>query len=94
MIGNFCFTAHPPADCVAVRMEWDVYGARHGTLVISTSLRRAIEAEKLPATDEPLSIDGALAYGVVLAVRAQTTLTLTGDITVWPEEWGLLIRDH
>lgn len=94
MIGNFCYAAKPDEDCVTVAMTWGSDGSRQGTLLVPSSLRSQIETESLPTTGEPLSIDGALAYGVVLAMRAELTLTLTGDVDVWREEWGQLIRRH
>lgn len=92
MIGNFFYTSRPAVDCIAVCMTWGPDGARKGTLVVPHSLREHIEAERMPSTDEALSIDGALAYAVVLSIRAGLSLTLSGDISVWPVEWGQVIQ--
>lgn len=94
MIANFCYTVCPDENCVAVAMTWGSDGSRQGTLVLPSFLRSQIEAEKMPTTQDALSIDGALAYAVVLAVRSELALTLTGDISVWREQWGQLIRHH
>ena len=94
MIASFCYAVRPEENCVAVDMTWGRDGSRQGTLVVPRFLLDQIESERMPATHQPLSIDGAIAYAVVLAVRADLSLTLTGDISVWREQWGRLVRQH
>jgi hypothetical protein len=94
MIASFCYTVRPKENCVAVDMTWGRDGSRQGTSVVPRFFLDQIGRERMPATHQPLSIDGAIPYAVVLAVRADLPLTLTGDISVWREQWGGLIRQH
>lgn len=94
MIGSFKYASRPHEDGVSVTMMWGEHGNRVAALVLPASLRLQIEADQLPSTDEALSIDGALAYGVVLSMRAGLPLTLSGDLSVWRPEWGQVIQVH
>lgn len=44
--------------------------------------------------DEYLGLPIALSYGVLVAAVAGALFTISGDKSVWPQEWGELIERH
>ena len=94
MIGRFNYEVNPPEDCVAICMLWTQDGKRSALLNIPVYLQDEVEQQSLPDPDETFSLDGALAYGVVLSIRSGLGLRLSGDLSVWREEWGQVIHVH
>lgn len=93
MIADFRYESTPKPDCVQVKLFWD-RGRRAGLVHIPRVICEELAENDWPAAIEPLSIDGALAYGLMLSMRAGISLRVSGDQSVWPEEWGLLISSH
>lgn len=93
MIGQFRYQRRPCDDTVLVCLLWDGQ-RRAGKLEVPADLRQHIEEGNLPSSDEMFSIDGALAYGLVLSIRSGKKLRLSGDLTVWRAEWGEVIHTH
>jgi hypothetical protein len=91
MIAHFWYAEEPAATHVTVRLAW------HDGQPSGRVEAPAFVAWERPELDIPLggpddfmSLGYALGYGVLIATTAGTKLTLTGDVTAWPQEWGVL----
>lgn len=93
MIAHFRYETAPTADCVHVELLWD-RGRRAGQLHVPRAISDELFEHDWPTAAAPLSIDGALAYGLMVSIRAGISLRLSGDQTVWPDEWGNLIHAY
>ncbi len=93
MIGQFRYQQRPCDDTVLVCMFWDGQ-RRAGRLEVPDDLKQHIGEGDLPSLDEMFSIDGALAYGLVLSIRSGRKLRLSGDLSVWCPEWGEVVLVH
>lgn len=93
MIANFHYEPRPLADCVRVQLFWDC-GRRAAQIHVPSEIADELVENDWPVADGFLSIDGALAYGLMLSMRAGLALKLYGDRSVWPDEWGHLILSH
>lgn len=91
MIGDFRYETKPSHDCIAIRMLWDE-GERYGVLEMPHEIQDGVRLEDWPASDGPMSINSALAYGLFLSLQSNRALRLTGDTTVWKEQWGQILR--
>jgi hypothetical protein len=95
MIGQFRFATPSPANAVTVRLVW--LGSEPAATVHAPEavLRMARKAQYLVLpSDETIILPLALGYGVSLALLTAHALCLSGDISVWREEWGTLNRSN
>lgn len=90
MIAHFRYEAAPEPDCVHVQLLWDG-GRRAGQVHVPRAIYDQLVEHDWPSATEPINIDGALAYGLMLSIRAGVSLRVTGDQTVWASEWGALL---
>ncbi|MBJ3785307.1 hypothetical protein [Devosia sediminis] len=91
MIGDFRYETRPSQDCIAIRMLWEE-GERYGVLEMPHEIHDDMVADDWPASDGPMSINSALAYGLFLSLQSGRALRLTGDVTVWKDQWGHILK--
>jgi hypothetical protein len=95
MLGQFWFERSPCDDSVVVVMDW-VDGERRGKVLTPCWISEHPLASELllEPSDELIGLPMALSYGVLLASTAGADLTISGDYSVWPQEWGQLAEDQ
>lgn len=74
-------------SCITVMLVWGEEDARFGYIVMPDGVSQQVEG---PSGSEPIPAEGAIAYGVYLALATRTRLRLGGDISVWDADWGPL----
>jgi len=92
MIADFRYDASPEVEDVVVELFWD-HGERMGRIKTPDMVGDAMVVHGLPHP-EPLPVISAVAYAMVLAAQSNRRLRLSGDQSVWPQEWGTLISPH
>ena len=45
-----------------------------------------------PVAQGALSVESAIAFAIMLAVRSKRSLVITGDPSVWDASWGVLLE--
>jgi hypothetical protein len=90
LIGNFRFVDHPSDQDVALELMFSSSGERLGFLHFGEDIRLGLDQIGFPAKEEVLPLETALGYAIAVAMRANRSLTLTGDPSVWNPEWGML----
>lgn len=93
MIADFRYEARPKPDCIAVQMLWES-GERRGFLKMPEALADDAAIDDFPVIDTPITLNGALAYGLYLSMSTGRALRLTGDLSVWQDSWGHLSLSH
>lgn len=89
MIGRFWYEDTPSVAHISLALTWQD-GEPHGRLKAPAYLCEQLEETFGYREDEAMRLPFALSYAVLLAAISGEKLTLTGDISVWPEEWGKL----
>lgn len=93
MIGHFWFRdAAAEADII---VELIATGTScSGRVRAPASVVAELVRQNLPvrAHDEVMDLPFALSYGVLLASMSKTNLTISGDRSAWPEDWGALLE--
>lgn len=92
MIADFIYDPRPGKDVIAVCLVRRL-GAPNARLVIPETVRLAF-ADDCPSDAELLSLASALACGVFIAAKSRMPLRISGDLSVWPAEWGVLGRSR
>lgn len=94
MIGQFTYSDEAPCSHVILNLAWDG-SAAVGRVAVPGWARSALRATHgcTRDHDEYMRLGIALSYGVLLATAAGLPLTITGDRSAWPAEWGELV-DH
>lgn len=93
MIGDFRFEAAPLSQHVSVSLFWEG-DARMAKIVAPAVIGLHAARNDLPPIGPAMPVASALAYAVFLAAGTGTPLTISGDHTVWPKEWGNLRFAH
>ena len=88
MIGHFSYSKMPCRKHVAVRLGWQC-GQSMARVEPPADIVHALPFD-IPLDDEYMSLPIALGYAVMLSGLSGTKMTLTGDVSAWPEEWGSL----
>lgn len=88
MIGQFWFAESPCRLHVAVRLDWRS-GERVGRVEPPAEVAERLPFD-VPVEDEFITLPMALGFAVTIAALAGSKLTITGDVTAWPEDWGVL----
>jgi len=89
MIGDFRYSPTPRGDEIILELYWDK-DERMGRLRLPDEVANAITIEDLPGKQE-LPVISALSFAVFIAGQSRRRLCLSGDTSVWEEEWGRLI---
>lgn len=89
MIAQFWYADIPCDKHVAVRMEW-FEGEPSGSVEVPHHLAGRLDALSISPTTGTMRLSFALGYGVLIAAATDAKLTITGDMTVWPDDWGEL----
>jgi len=93
MIGRFWYAEIPRDDHIAIRLVW-----RDGLALAKVEPPTGIAdtlgdiGVMVRREDEFLDLPIAIGYAVLIAGLADTSLTFTGDVTVWPPKWGILLE--
>jgi hypothetical protein len=93
MIGQFIFTAGPPAGFICLELAWDrddqIGRVRSPDHVVNLLKDHEVGVRR---DDEFMSLPIALGYAVMLAGLSGADLVLSGDRSAWPMAWGDLIE--
>ena len=91
MIGQFSFSCRPSTDHILLELKWRD-GERVGRIRAPTEIIEAFGDEfAMRADDEFVQLGVALGYGVTIASMTEIPLTLTGDRSAWPRQFGVLL---
>lgn len=88
MIGRFWYADSPCIRHVAVRLEWRS-GEPLGRVEPPPEVVGRLPFEVV-LDDEFMVLAVALGYAVTIAAMAGIKLTITGDVSAWPSDWGAL----
>jgi hypothetical protein len=91
MIADFLFSETPIDEAVMVLIASDSDGGSSGQLIVPPAVVDILVEHGYPSLTGLLPIESALAYGVILAGKANRSLVLTGDRIAWRTAWGRLI---
>jgi len=91
MIGRFWYAESPCGKHITVRLAWQ-NGSARARVEPPAGVADKLGDDDIPlrADDEFMSLPIALGYAVLIAGLSETSLTVTGDVTAWPQEWGSL----
>lgn len=89
MIGQFRFSDRPSSQHVVVWMEW-LDGLPAARVEAPGHVSAQLEEMNMDHVVGTMGLEFALGYGVMIAALARTRLTLAGDVSAWPAEWGRL----
>lgn len=93
MIGQFRFSDRPCSQHVVIWMEW-LDGLPSARVEAPGHVSTQLEEMNLSHIDGSMGLEFALGYGVMIAALAKAKLTLAGDLSAWPMEWGTLSRHN
>ncbi|NGP19403.1 hypothetical protein [Devosia aurantiaca] len=92
MIGRFVYMAGAPAGYIVLQMVWrdnlPMARVRSPEIVVDRLRDDNMDVRR---EDEYMSLAVALGYGVLLAGLSGAGMVLSGDRSVWPDEWGELM---
>lgn len=93
MLGQFWFRDEPPDEDVVLDLCWIAEEPR-GRVVTPVWVSKSIEGSELKVaeSDQYISLPLALSYGLLVASSVNLKFTVSGDASVWPEEWGNLLE--
>lgn len=87
MIGQFHYAEKPCDQHVVVWMEW-LNGLPSARVDAPSHVFEQLEEMNLAHVAGTMGLEFALGYGVMIAALAKAKLTLSGDMSAWPAEWG------
>lgn len=91
VIGRFSFASAPSTSHILLELKWH-NGERVGCIRAPKDILDAFgETLVMRETDEFVQFAFALGYAVTIASMTETPLTLTGDRSAWPNEFGDLM---
>lgn len=95
VIGQFSYAAEMPQDHVVLDLAWEGGQPRARVVAPAWVVQALVDTNIVPRPDdEYLGLPIALSYGVLVASVAGALFTVSGDKSVWPLEWGILIESH
>lgn len=89
MIAQFRYSKAPCGHDVVVWMEWND-GQASARVQAPDGVSHRLECMDITPICGSMGLEFALGYGVMIAALANTKLTLSGDVSAWPKEWGEL----
>lgn len=89
MIGQFRYAEKPCDQHVVVWMEW-LDGLPTARVEAPRHVSSQLDDIFLAQVGGTMGLEFALSYGVMIAALGKAKLTLSGDISAWPAEWGAL----
>lgn len=87
MIARFWYDRTPSAHHISLELAWHE-GEPSGCLVPPDALLDQARKLGVYKVGEYLRLPFALGLGVLLAGMSGAKLTLTGDTSAWPTDWG------
>lgn len=92
MIGQFSYASEKPQGHVILELAWERGLPRARVVAPAWVIEALANTQIVPRRDdEYLGLPIALSYGVLVATVAGALFTVSGDKSVWPQGWGLLI---
>lgn len=91
MIGNFLYSDATHPHDVLVKLGIGSRGEPTGRVVVPEGIQVAMARSQYPVSESVMSAEGALSYGLFLAIRAKRSLIIGGDPTAWDPAWGQLL---
>lgn len=89
MIAQFWYAEAPCEKHVAVRMHWSE-GSPVACVEAPACVTHHLAQLNIAHIEGVTDLAFALGYGVTIAGLAGAKLTITGDASAWPDEWGEL----
>ena len=89
MSAQFWYAEAPSDKHVAVRMYWEE-GAPAACVEASAYIAHQLAQLNISHIEGGVGLAFALGYGVTIAGLVGAKLTITGDVSAWPDEWGEL----
>ena|SRR5215217_5718212 len=92
MIGQFSYAYEIDDSHVGLLMAWDA-GAAKARVVSPRWVVDILQDKNVGVRDQDefMALPMALSYSILIATMAGAYLTVSGDTTVWPREWGDLV---
>lgn len=92
MIGQFSYASEWPQGHVVLELAWEG-GLPRARVVAPVWVVAALTGTQIAPrrADEYLGLPIALSYGVLVASVTGALFTVSGDKSVWPQEWGPLV---
>jgi hypothetical protein len=92
MIAYFRYDKSPEADCISVELT-SAQGVALGIVSLPPDAFKQMERLNPTAarSGDPMALPFALSYGVLAASITGCKLSIAGEKTLWPEDWGMLI---
>lgn len=87
MIGQFRYSERPCDQHVVVWMEW-LDGLPSARVETPGHVSNHLEEMNMVPIAGAMGLEFALGYGVLIAALSRAKLTLSGDLSAWPSEWG------
>lgn len=94
MLGKFWYRGSPLPGDVVLELRWDADERRGRVHTPSWVFDHPVAPDlSLQQNDEYISLALAFSYGLLVAASAGACLTISGDRSAWPGEWGKLIDE-
>jgi hypothetical protein len=78
----------PQLGAVVIRLQWGRDGRPQATLLPPDGYADVREVAAL--ANQPMDVPSAFAAGILLSLRGQVQLRITGDRSAWSPGWGTL----
>lgn len=93
MIGQFWFR-DAPSDVEVVVELYSGEGVGQGQVRAPEHVISQLRQQNIPvrSADELMQLPMALAYAVLISTLSDAVMTISGDKTAWPIQWGTLLE--
>ena len=93
MLGQFWYREVAPETDISLNLQWLGGQAKGKVFVPCPVAKKELELDlRVQKNDEYLSLPLAISYALFIAAMSGTKLTITGDTSAWPPEWGTLLE--
>jgi len=92
VIGDFLFSDKVLTTEIMVRLEYDSAGKRAARMMVPRDVAVQMADANYPSAPGSMTVESALAFALMLAVRSKRSLVITGDPSVWDASWGVLLE--
>src|ERR1700743_1410927 len=89
---DFVFSDKVLATEIMVRLEYDSEGKRAARMLVPRDVAAQMIDANYPVAQGAMSVESAVAFALMLAVRSKRSLVLTGDPSAWDASWGVLLE--
>lgn len=87
MIAQFWYADAPCDSHIAIRLDWQE-GEPIACVEAPPHVVDRLAELSISHTEGAMRLPFALGYGVTIAGLTESELTMTGDMTAWPADWG------